>query len=596
MKLFGAKAERDVFAPYDELLADEEFWQEFEEELGAALTERFVNIYLAGADAALRIKPRKKGLGLKYSEDQERDEQGRFTAGGDGGGGGSGWSNVGGIEPRVFATRNDISQRSTWGGAKEWVWNDRPGMLLQGDPIDKEDLPDRLYHVTTASDKVESSGMLMGAHGGGGLGGGTQDGVSFTSNRDDARVIQRDLTRSVQIARGDAKIGALHQWASEDERTAGIPKGTLQEAADQAHEWYQHNIDAHPDSDKPSLVKDAFNQYLWGRDFASREIDDGGRAATMLKNPILFGNQEQLARLDPDQIRTLSVPTANIPDSALITSGSDDFLHEVRVYSDVPVGGTRVEKALVALKYSEDQERDEQGRFSGGGGGGGGGSTGARGRISYSGVVGGSQRIQADVAPLYEKWTASLTAEEKQAIGDYTEASTAFNNYARYNHIDEERDPALVYEGIRQLDSALAKAETPAEMVTYRGIEKGVVRSLRVGDEFVDHGYTSTSLNSHLASGFADRDSELDENGKPDVYRVVARITMPEGTHAALVNAIDSVQHDEAEVLTARDTKFRLTKINRPEDVTYPRENKYDQEEYGNAVDRVRYYDMEVVQ
>jgi len=293
-----------------------------------------------------------RGLFQLYSDDQPRDEQGRFAETG---------SSPYAAEPRVFNTDDDLISERNW-GKDQWVWKDKKtgkgsGMLLTGEPIPRAQLPTELYHVTTNAPAVEASGVLLGQRSDAGLGGGQADGVSFTSSKEDARVIQRELVRSVKIARGDDDgMDAIAQYAREDEKEAGLPPGTLDHAVEFARSGWDAGAQSrtatftdgayHDDIPLPkdeqarlrrSSTKDALNAYLQIRG----HHDD---THPILKNPILFGRQEKLAKIDPDSIKTLTIPTKNIPAKALVTTGSDKFLHEVRAYADVPAGGATATK------------------------------------------------------------------------------------------------------------------------------------------------------------------------------------------------------------------------------------------------------------
>lgn len=291
-------------------------------------------------------------------------------------------------QPRIFNRLSDVEQYESWGREKKWQWRKetpKSGFLLTGEPIPREQLPEVLYHVTTNAPAVESSGVLLGLQEGGGLGGGQAEGVSFTSSKEDADVILRELKRSVLIARGEVDIDVFERWAREDEQTAGLPKGTLDHAVEFSHSSW--DVDApnmgkthYWDKDAPegerykegppasseekervrrSLLKDALNAYLIARDTVSRE-----KNAPSLKNPILFGRQEHLGKLDPEGIQILEVESARIPLEALVTTGSDTFLHEVRAYSDVPYR-RRKKVAFEEEKHPRHPEgSSEGGRFA----------------------------------------------------------------------------------------------------------------------------------------------------------------------------------------------------------------------------------------
>jgi len=287
-------------------------------------------------------------------------------------------------EPRIFNRLSDVEQYESWGREKRWQWRKetpKSGFLLTGEPIPREQLPPVLYHVTTNAPAVESSGVLLGLQEGGGLGGGQAEGVSFTSSKEDADVILRELKRSVLIARGEVDIDVFERWAREDEQTAGLPEGTLNHAVEfsrsswdvdapnmgKTHYWdkdapegerYKEGPPAAPEEKervRRSLLKDALNAYLIARDTVSREQN-----APSIKNPILFGRQEHLAKLDPEGIQILEVESAQIPLEALVTTGSDTFLHEVRAYSDVPY------RRRKKVAYDPNQPRGKEGTPEGG--------------------------------------------------------------------------------------------------------------------------------------------------------------------------------------------------------------------------------------
>lgn len=261
------------------------------------------------------------------------------------------------VEPRIFATREDVKEEKEWGGKTVYVWKHTPGLLVQGQILDKKDLPERLYHVTTAADAVKKSGVLLGQSGAGsggsaGLGGGVDKGVSFTRSRQDAELIHRELTRHIKIAKGQITGEDFKDIAREDAAIAGIDPNVLLPAAEEAYRAYrghlsyfkEHLPETPPLKAVSSATSDAFKFYLIMRESAAYKLKkENPDAYEKLKNPVLFGDLNKLAKIDLKQVRILSVPSKNIPDKALITTGTDEFLREVRVYADVPVEGLIVE-------------------------------------------------------------------------------------------------------------------------------------------------------------------------------------------------------------------------------------------------------------
>lgn len=322
------------------------------------------------------------GIARKFDESQHpRGEDGRF---------------IEATQPRIFNRMEDVVEYSGgWANEpKRWAWRITPedaaryggdakvgaasGKLLTGEPIPREQLPPTLYHVTTNLPAVERSGVLLGLLESGGLGGGQAQGVSFTTSKDDAVVIQRELRRAVQIARGEATIEDIEKWARADEKEAGLPEGALKHAVDFAREGWEGNkftiahdyepgkgwtVPRTPEDRervRRSVLKDALNAYLQSREeTAARALGQTSYpySVPILKNPILFGQQEHLAKIRPEDVGTLEIPSEQIPEGALVTTGSDKFLHEVRAYSDVPLRRKKV-------AFDPHQLRDDHGRFT----------------------------------------------------------------------------------------------------------------------------------------------------------------------------------------------------------------------------------------
>jgi len=281
------------------------------------------------------------GLTRKFDATQHpRGEDGRF---------------IEATQPRIFSRMTDVGSYMSW-GEKKWGWRataedirfgaklgEVTGRLLTGEPIPRDQIPAKLYHVTTNAPAVESSGVLLGLLEDGGMGGGQAQGVSFTSSPEDAEVIQRELKRAVHIARGDVQgIEDFERYAREDEQRAGLPKGSLDAALTEVRRTWDVQKDRHKQYEAPdeqervrrSNLGDLLNLYLYGRETASERVT--GSRVEILKNPILFGQQKHLAKINPDHIQILEADAEDIPADALVTTGSDKFLHEVRVYADVP--------------------------------------------------------------------------------------------------------------------------------------------------------------------------------------------------------------------------------------------------------------------
>jgi hypothetical protein len=269
-------------------------------------------------------------------------------------------------EPRIYMRPSDLE----WDGEH---WKDKVRRNILSGPIAKADLPETLYHVTNAYPALTKAGLLLAQSDGGGLGGGSgYPGVSLTTSRADAELMQRELGRAIDLAQLPPEMASaptralLERWAREDEQRAGLPAGALQRAVDYAMGNYDANLFAtthvfdmekyggyakdvlRPKADLDrglrSLGHDAQSAYLqarasdaqqhFGVPYQTFQRDD--RYASV-KNPLIFGDAEQFRRLNTADLGVVAIPRAAIPDGALVRPGSDAFLHEIRVHADVPL-------------------------------------------------------------------------------------------------------------------------------------------------------------------------------------------------------------------------------------------------------------------
>lgn len=235
-------------------------------------------------------------------------------------------------EEQIFMRPSDIEKKDSWGDVY-WSPKGKAGQVIPGTPVTKEQLPDQLYHVTTNASAILNYGHLLArsVDTEGGLGSSGQfPAVSFTTSLDDAKDIETDLLRAGELARtGD--IGLLTNYAREDEATAGLKPGALDNALSSALGTF--HVRNRINKANASDVLDAYRQYQWGRESA------GGH-----QNTILVGNVDSFSKINPDNVAIFSVPKSGIPDGALIRNNisSHDFLHEVQVSANVPIKGSQV--------------------------------------------------------------------------------------------------------------------------------------------------------------------------------------------------------------------------------------------------------------
>jgi hypothetical protein len=229
-------------------------------------------------------------------------------------------------EPQVYLTKEDVEEKTSFG---ETYTTTKDGEQLRGSVIEKTELPTEVYHVTTAKSAVDKSGMIkhMPAKTGQvGLGKGTSKGhwgVSITTDVNDASIIEREIRRAVELAQDKDANGEelLRKYAKEDSEKSGVDLTKVVESAIENYKFHKEQGETY------AAFQD-FKGYLAARERAGGDV-----------NPILFGQGEAFAKIDPNEIATLKINSANIPDAALIRKDpiSKDFMHEVMVHSDIPI-------------------------------------------------------------------------------------------------------------------------------------------------------------------------------------------------------------------------------------------------------------------
>ena len=261
------------------------------------------------------------------------------------------------VEPqqsKVYRTPDDLEKAKGWGG-EYWYHEKGHAEVVKGMPISKQALAAEhpvLFHVTTNLAAIEGSGYLRAGSTDteGGLGSSFQDpAVSFTYSRQDAINIQRELIRAGDLSRSwqdtDAVKAKFAQIAKEDEQYSKLPEGTLDKAVvgavdnyDSHNEWSMEN--------KGTPTRNPLEAY--GLYLHMRETRGGA------ENPLLIGGAESFAKVRPENVGILSIPTENVPDKALIRRFINesaheegrlpkrDFLHEIQVDADVPIKGAKV--------------------------------------------------------------------------------------------------------------------------------------------------------------------------------------------------------------------------------------------------------------
>jgi len=98
-----------------------------------------------------------------------------------------------------------------------------------------------------------------------------------------------------------------------------------------------------------------------------------------------------------------------------------------------------------------------------------------------------------------------------------------------------------------RIDSAIARAAVPRDMIVYRGFRRNVVNELEPGDTFTDNGFSSASLSETVV-----RDRFAFGGGA--IFRFVAR----KGTRAIYLDDLIKFPKPELEILFPRGASFRI--------------------------------------
>lgn len=207
----------------------------------------------------------------------------------------------------------------------------------------------------------------------------------------------------------------------------------------------------------------------------------------------------------------------------------------------------------VLLGYSEDEERDDHGRWVGDGG-----------TDDDAGAASTDATLRADQA----EWGRSLTPDEHLALGTYQSDGALINGYLRTG--TERGDPITpdtkewLDNKVALMDSAIGKATLTNDVETYRRYLGGSLgEGTAIGDVVEDKGYLSTTLNRDFAeSGMNQAAEEAPSMFGSPVDSALVRISVPAGSPAAYLPASpksDAAKDFEQELLLPRSTSVEIT-------------------------------------
>src|SRR6059036_2385383 len=109
-----------------------------------------------------------------------------------------------------------------------------------------------------------------------------------------------------------------------------------------------------------------------------------------------------------------------------------------------------------------------------------------------------------------------------------------------------------------RIDSAIARAAVPRDVIVYRGFIRNVVNELEPGDTLTDNGFCSCSLSETVV-----RDRFAYRGGA--IFQFVAR----KGTHAIYLDDLIKFPKPELEILFPRGASFRILSKEIRQGITY---------------------------
>ncbi|MFV9828708.1 TopI - like protein YobL [Bacillus velezensis] len=145
----------------------------------------------------------------------------------------------------------------------------------------------------------------------------------------------------------------------------------------------------------------------------------------------------------------------------------------------------------------------------------------------------------------YDKWINSLTAEEKQALIDYTgDYYEDINAYLRgVNSSLNGINPTK----ITDIHSALEKAKIPEDIVVYRGTDLIALRKILPRDEVLTEGLINNLVGQRIKDDAFTSTALLKESAF-DYKKVSYSINVPKGTNGAYIAKVSHFP-EEAEIL-----------------------------------------------
>jgi hypothetical protein len=168
------------------------------------------------------------------------------------------------------------------------------------------------------------------------------------------------------------------------------------------------------------------------------------------------------------------------------------------------------------------------------------------------GVPQNKSKLQKKANAITDKrWLEGLTEDERKNLKRYTDSAAFYGEVNsklrtgkdRLGNVFSKADSKFLNKGTKDITKALDRASLSQDTVVYRrfGDHSSKLKGLKVGDSFIDKGFSSTSLDLDL--------------GNKEFFQ--AEIFIKKGSNAAYIEDISAIKA-ERELLLQRNTKFKV--------------------------------------
>lgn len=204
-----------------------------------------------------------------------------------------------------------------------------------------------------------------------------------------------------------------------------------------------------------------------------------------------------------------------------------------------------------------NRNHDARGRFAPGGGSSSGGGGGG----------GGSVLLESDITDeeLMTEWlrqSEGFSHRDITTLQEYSRyAHKSTNSYLRRNRglpgKGDPNDESDLRLSIRHMDNTMSL--TSVNMTVYRGTPNNRGIQFKVGDSFVDHGFTSTSTLPDIGAHFSAAPPPPGVGGGTRTP-VIFKIAVPAGSKALVLNGGSNFP-EESEVILNRGSKYTVKRV-----------------------------------